>query len=376
MALITCPECGHSISDRSTACVHCGFPMCAYTQEWKTTQYEDFEDMKQRTAQTSSQTHSRAVRRAAIQKAKRKRRKRWVCGIIAVAGLFIIIKMASAVLIGINSKRVNDIKDTRLTTESAESEKTINTSHLAEKEEDTVLRDADAIDIAETILRKNTMTSSIFNLRSTKAQVETDGHNHYIVSLLCQYEDRMNTTHNEYATIFFTYFPETEEYESSVMKIKTSDTEMGAFGAITRFKKDDYYGWVDESDTNANEAQQTPQADLPSDEMTTQHLDKATATGITASNFESVVDLTFEAHNDSLFELFLSETMSGELADWEYIGTSYATFSLPEYDFYSFDVYRANSEYYLLPFNDYVSAPNVYEFVENEGLVLRWTGTF
>ena len=27
MALITCPECGKSISDKATACIHCGFPI-------------------------------------------------------------------------------------------------------------------------------------------------------------------------------------------------------------------------------------------------------------------------------------------------------------------------------------------------------------
>lgn len=33
MALIKCPECGKEISDRSKACVHCGFPLDEYTPE-------------------------------------------------------------------------------------------------------------------------------------------------------------------------------------------------------------------------------------------------------------------------------------------------------------------------------------------------------
>lgn len=27
MALIVCPECGKEISDKSEACIHCGFPL-------------------------------------------------------------------------------------------------------------------------------------------------------------------------------------------------------------------------------------------------------------------------------------------------------------------------------------------------------------
>ena len=27
MALIKCPECGQSVSDKATACIHCGFPL-------------------------------------------------------------------------------------------------------------------------------------------------------------------------------------------------------------------------------------------------------------------------------------------------------------------------------------------------------------
>ena len=26
MALIKCPECGREVSDRTTTCIHCGFP--------------------------------------------------------------------------------------------------------------------------------------------------------------------------------------------------------------------------------------------------------------------------------------------------------------------------------------------------------------
>ena len=32
MALITCPECGKEISDKSTVCVHCGFYNKKYVQ--------------------------------------------------------------------------------------------------------------------------------------------------------------------------------------------------------------------------------------------------------------------------------------------------------------------------------------------------------
>ncbi|MBR5635797.1 MAG: zinc-ribbon domain-containing protein, partial [Pseudobutyrivibrio sp.] len=27
MALITCPECGQSVSDKASVCIHCGFPL-------------------------------------------------------------------------------------------------------------------------------------------------------------------------------------------------------------------------------------------------------------------------------------------------------------------------------------------------------------
>ena len=27
MSLITCPECGNSISDKSKVCIHCGYPL-------------------------------------------------------------------------------------------------------------------------------------------------------------------------------------------------------------------------------------------------------------------------------------------------------------------------------------------------------------
>ena len=27
MALIKCPECGKEISDKASACIHCGFPL-------------------------------------------------------------------------------------------------------------------------------------------------------------------------------------------------------------------------------------------------------------------------------------------------------------------------------------------------------------
>ena len=27
MALVSCPECGREVSDRATACIHCGFPL-------------------------------------------------------------------------------------------------------------------------------------------------------------------------------------------------------------------------------------------------------------------------------------------------------------------------------------------------------------
>lgn len=29
MSLITCPECGQSISDKAAACPHCGYPLSA-----------------------------------------------------------------------------------------------------------------------------------------------------------------------------------------------------------------------------------------------------------------------------------------------------------------------------------------------------------
>ena len=28
MALIKCPECGKEVSDKASACIHCGFPLC------------------------------------------------------------------------------------------------------------------------------------------------------------------------------------------------------------------------------------------------------------------------------------------------------------------------------------------------------------
>lgn len=33
MALITCPECGNQISEKATACIHCGFPLSELTIE-------------------------------------------------------------------------------------------------------------------------------------------------------------------------------------------------------------------------------------------------------------------------------------------------------------------------------------------------------
>lgn len=35
MALIKCPECGKEVSDKATACIHCGFPLSAITQNTK-----------------------------------------------------------------------------------------------------------------------------------------------------------------------------------------------------------------------------------------------------------------------------------------------------------------------------------------------------
>ncbi len=32
MALFTCPECGHQISDKAAACPHCGFPVQDYVE--------------------------------------------------------------------------------------------------------------------------------------------------------------------------------------------------------------------------------------------------------------------------------------------------------------------------------------------------------
>lgn len=32
MALIKCPECGKEVSDKATACIHCGFPLSATTR--------------------------------------------------------------------------------------------------------------------------------------------------------------------------------------------------------------------------------------------------------------------------------------------------------------------------------------------------------
>ena len=37
MALINCPECGKEISDKSTQCIHCGFPLSAIKKEEQTT---------------------------------------------------------------------------------------------------------------------------------------------------------------------------------------------------------------------------------------------------------------------------------------------------------------------------------------------------
>ncbi len=33
MALIKCPECGKEVSDKASACIHCGFPLSATTQK-------------------------------------------------------------------------------------------------------------------------------------------------------------------------------------------------------------------------------------------------------------------------------------------------------------------------------------------------------
>ena len=33
MALIKCPECGKEISDKSSACIHCGYPLANIQQE-------------------------------------------------------------------------------------------------------------------------------------------------------------------------------------------------------------------------------------------------------------------------------------------------------------------------------------------------------
>lgn len=33
MALITCPECGKQVSDKAAACIHCGYPIQALTQQ-------------------------------------------------------------------------------------------------------------------------------------------------------------------------------------------------------------------------------------------------------------------------------------------------------------------------------------------------------
>ena len=93
---------------------------------------------------------------------------------------------------------------------------------------------------------------------------------------------------------------------------------------------------------------------------------------ITKGNFESVVDLTpRDNHSKGLFEIYFNEQSGSN--SWEYLGTSYSTFSLPEYDFYSFDIYQMNSEYYLIPFNDYTISPTIYKFVENEEPILVWS---
>ena len=41
MALITCPECGNSVSDKAMACIHCGFPLSEVTDEKETLQEND-----------------------------------------------------------------------------------------------------------------------------------------------------------------------------------------------------------------------------------------------------------------------------------------------------------------------------------------------
>ena len=42
MALIKCPECGNNISDKAKACIHCGYPMEALTQENDLVNSENF----------------------------------------------------------------------------------------------------------------------------------------------------------------------------------------------------------------------------------------------------------------------------------------------------------------------------------------------
>lgn len=98
---------------------------------------------------------------------------------------------------------------------------------------------------------------------------------------------------------------------------------------------------------------------------------------ITKKTFESTVDINDElAKNEYLFEMFFEEKLSNSIDTWEYIGTTYNTFSLPEYDFYSFEIYKAGDEYYLFPFNEYTSAPTLYRFIENTSLELVWTPEF
>ena len=100
-------------------------------------------------------------------------------------------------------------------------------------------------------------------------------------------------------------------------------------------------------------------------------------TSITIQNFESFVDISNETSStEYLFEMFFDEKLSDSNDSWEYIGKSYNTFAIPEYDFYSFEIYKVGNEYYMFPFNEYTSAPTVYKFVENSTLELVWTPEF
>jgi len=107
------------------------------------------------------------------------------------------------------------------------------------------------------------------------------------------------------------------------------------------------------------------------------------SSNITPENFEEKISLTKRKswYDNNIFKGFFNEFYGMNTKyTYEYIGTTTPyEFSLPGYEYYTFDVYRVNYSsnykvYYLVPFNEYFSPPTVYEFIENTNIQHVWYG--